>query len=299
MRVRFATMFMMVFVLITIMCLDTRTDIADFGRIDHNGQTGPVTLVIAAQQTTARRTTDGIQEARALGLKSIAQLERMRAREDAFFVRRAKFLAGRLNEVNRPGRVAQVARVNTGAEFLKVLTLTSRHAIIGSLIIYGHSGSNGLFMLEDRGFYRSIEEVVETTRVASGTAEEKGSKLRSLGARNIYDLQELLHQGAIRFAHQSTIVMLGCNTAGNLDIDPMGIAALMAESTGATTFGSLNETDATILDKPAATADQEFSLGTWVRFAKGEHPKPLNTSAIDPVQLTTNISVFGPQPKGL
>ncbi len=176
-----------------------------------------VNLVIADQKTPAPRTTDTVATARKQRLRTVDQLVRFRMQEDENFAQRAAKLYAGIDLTAAP---TALIRPTTGAAFLDALVFASRQGPIGSLVIYGHSSPAALYMMEDRGFYRSVKEVAEQTPLippGSADAAEKEKILRSFGARDLSDLEALVQQGEIRFAPDAMVIFTGCAAGGERD----------------------------------------------------------------------------------
>ena len=95
--------------------------------------------------------------------------------------------------------------------------------------------------------------------------------------------REPLARGEIRFTRDPVIVFAGCGVAGRRDIDPNGIAARMAEITGAKVIASIDVTDQS-MTRGRNFRNHEYSRRTWVRFRWAEPPERLNTRVIDALQ---------------
>lgn len=254
----------------------------------------PVSVVVADQKTAALRISDTLATARKHRLRSIGQLVRLRILEDANFAHRAEALARRMGQRIDAFATAEIVRPSTGADFLDELVAASRQGPIGNLVIYGHAAPTALYMMEDRGFYRSVQEVAASTLLPSPAGVSKEAELRRLGARDLGDLQKLLQDGAIRFAPDAVVVFTGCAAAGEKSLDPAGIAARMAEITKATVVASLGVTDQSMAGRRRNPSPDEFSRGTWVRFAKDAKPEKLGTRVLDPLRALHPESEVAP-----
>jgi hypothetical protein len=245
----------------------------------------PVTVLVAAQRTILPRVSDTPATARKERLGGVAQLVTLRVQEDRNFALKARNLGHRMQRsADRfPGEPERV-RVRTGADFLDALVLASRSAPIGNLVIYGHSAPTALYMREDRGFYASVAEVAEATRVVEGAEQEKENALRALGARDLADLAALIENGTVRFAPDAVIIFTGCAAAGHKDIERDGIAARTAAITGAAVFASIDVTDQSMAGRRAGPPELEYSRRTWVRFGKDGEGAKLNSKVLDPLK---------------
>ena len=76
------------------------------------------------------------------------------------------------------------------------------------------------------------------------------------------------------------IVFAGCGVAGKRDIETSGIAARMAEITGAKVIASIDVTDQS-MGRGANFRNHEYSRRSWVRFTREQPPERLNTRVID------------------
>ncbi len=249
-----------------------------------SNKTAPVNVVVADQKTAAPRISDTIETARKERKGTVDRLVKFRIQEDANFGRRADILVHRMaqrsDEFESP---AEIVRPATGAALLDALVLASRQGPIRNLVIYGHAGSASLYMMEDRGFYRSVSEVAASTLVPNDVGVGKEQTLRALGARDLHDLEMLVGSGDIRFAANAVIVFTGCAAAGEKNIDPTGIAARFAQITHATVIASLGVTDQSVVGRRGTRPFDEYSRGTWVRFVKGAEPQKLGTRILDPL----------------
>lgn len=244
----------------------------------------PVNVLVADQKTAAPRISDTPETARKKRMGSVDQLIKFRVLEDANFARRADILAHRMAQrIDEFESPAETVHPATGAAFLDALVFASRQGPIRDLVIYGHAGSASLYMMEDRGFYRSVSEVAENTLVPNDVGVSKEQTLRELGARDLHDLEMLVRSGDIRFAPNAVVIFTGCAAAGEKDIDPSGIAARFAEITDATVIASLGVTDQSVVGRRGALPFDEYSRGTWVRFVKGADPQKLGTRVLDPL----------------
>lgn len=252
----------------------------------------PVTLLIANQRTRALRTTDTQAEARKRRVGRIARLLVQREREDANFANRTKILAARMAEKVGFRRPPKLAAVTTGAKFLISLISASRRGRLTNVVVYGHAASTGLYMIEDRGFYAAVSDVAKSTRLVTGTNEEKEKKLRAMGARDLKDLETLIKYGAIRFAENATIIFAGCGVAGRTDVEVAGIASRTAVLSGATVIASVGVTDQSMARRPG-TSKFEYSRVTWVLFVKGSQPKKLQTKTLDVTGQLTPAPPYG------
>jgi hypothetical protein len=238
-----------------------------------------VNLLISGQKTVAPRTTDTLETAHEEKLETVAERVRLREMEDVYFAVKAKFLEQRI--YGGPTDPARLALPTTGAEFLDALVAASRRAAITNLVVFGHSASSGLYMLEDRGFYQSVSAAAQKSPLVDGPIAERLEKLRALGARDLGDLDDLVRRGDVKFAGDAVIVFTGCSVAGATEIEPLGIASRMAEITGAVVFASVDLTDGSMAEIPGWYRNVEYSKGTWVRFERGMNPKDLNTKVLD------------------
>jgi hypothetical protein len=256
-----------------------------------------VNLVIADQKTPTPRTTDTLLTARKQHLHTIEQLVRLRIQEDKNFAERAEKLYAALDHSDND---SALLRAKTGAEFLDALVAASRQAPISSLVIYGHSSPASLYMMEDRGFYRSVAEVAEKTPLAPSSDTDTGEKeqmLRTLGARDLHDLDALVRSGDIRFAPGAVVIFTGCAAAGEHTIDRQGIAASIAEIAHATVIASQGVTDQSIAGRHGYLTRNEYSRGSWVIFTEGAEPRRLAPRALDPLKaITTHVWAVAPTP---
>jgi hypothetical protein len=245
----------------------------------------PVTLLIVGQKTNSPRTSDTPEIAHHEKLETVAERVRLREMEDAYFARKASNLAQRLTAYAQGAHTpVKLLFASTGAEFLSVLTLASRRERIARIVVFGHSGPDGLYMLEDRGLYQTTKEIARDSPVVDGPAPEREARLKALGARDLGDLQELLKSGEVQLANDAVIIFTGCSVAGTTEVSPHSFAASMAEATGATVYGSVNVTDDTLA--PAANLwQQEYSIGTWVRFRRQHRFEDLNSKTLDVLKV--------------
>jgi hypothetical protein len=244
----------------------------------------PVNVLVADQKTSAPRISDTPETARQKRMGSVDRLVKFRVLEDENFARRAGILAQRMTQrIDEFESPPETVRPATGAAFLDALVLASRQGPIRNLVIYGHAGSASLYMMEDRGFYRSVSEVAKTTLVPNDVGVSKEQTLRDSGARDLHDLEMLVRSGDIKFAANAVVVFTGCAAAGEKSIDPAGIAARFAEITNATVIASLGVTDQSIAGRRGTLPFDEYSRGTWVRFVKGADPQKLGTRVLDPL----------------
>jgi hypothetical protein len=260
----------------TWMCLGCNVDSTPSEKI------APVNVFVVDQKTAAPRISDTPQTARKERMGSVDRLVKFRVLEDANFARRANILAHRMAQstIESP---PEIVRPATGAAFLDALVSASRQGPIGDLVTFGHAGSSSLYMMEDRGFYRSVSEVAESTLVPNAVGVSKEQTLRASGARDLHDLEILVRSGDIRFAANAIVIFTGCAAAGEKDIDPSGIAARFAEITHATVIASLGVTDQSVVGRRGTLPFDEYSRGTWVRFVKGANPQKLGTRILDPL----------------
>jgi hypothetical protein len=258
------------------MCFGCNVDSTSLGR------RAPVNVLVADQKTAAPRLSDTPQTARKQRMGSVARLVKFRVLEDENFAQRAEILAHRMAQrIDEFKDPAETVRPATGAAFLDALVFASQQGPIRNLVIYGHAGSASLYMMEDRGFYRSVSEVAQSTQLVGEGGADKEENLRRSGARDLHDLEMLVRSGDIRFAPDAVIIFTGCAAAGEKDIDPSGIAARFAEIANATVIASLGVTDQSIAGR-RLSAD-EYSRGTWVRFGKDSKPQKLGTRVLDPL----------------
>jgi hypothetical protein len=272
----------------TWMCLGCN---ADAGSAE---KTLPVNVLIADQKTDAPRISDTPETARKQRKGTVDRLVKFRVLEDKNFARRADILAHRMTQRIDEFEAPETIRPATGAAFLDALVSASRQGPIRNLVVYGHAGSASLYMMEDRGFYRSVSEVAKTTQVVDEADADKEAALRKLGARDLHDFEMLVRSGDIRFAADAVVVFTGCAVAGEKDIDTSGIAARFAEITGATVIASLGVTDQSIAARRGRVAFDEYSRGTWVRFIKGAEPEKLGTRALDPLSALGSAGRLAP-----
>ncbi len=249
----------------------------------YRGDDGRVSVMIVGRKTGAMRTTDTPAQLRKYRLYSVKAAIELRGAEDVHFGAKAKSLAQRLEDANPFAATPQLATVTTGAEFLDALVAASRRGPIANVAVFGHAAADALYMLEDRGFYAAVSDVAKSTKLAAGSDGEKQIKLRDLGARDLADLDALVKSGAIRFANNAVIVFTGCAVAGKQQIDFTGIAARVAEITGATTIASLDVTDQSMLFGQHVL-EVFYSRGMWVKFAREAAPERLKTKRIDVLQ---------------
>jgi hypothetical protein len=240
-----------------------------------------VNVLIANQKTALPRTTDTVQTARKERIGSVARLVRLRDREDANFAYRTVNLARRMKETNRFANPPELAAVTTGEEFLQALVTAARRGPIGNLVVYGHAAPNALYMREDLGFYASVDDIAAGSPLSAGVGGEPSAVLRAFGARDLGDLERLMRRGDIAFARDAVIVFAGCAVAGHRTIDLSGIAARLAELTGATVIASVGVTDQSMTMHRGSPWNIEGSRGTWVRFVRGAPPQTLATKYID------------------
>jgi hypothetical protein len=241
-----------------------------------------VTLLLALQRTTLPRGADTPENAHRHHLRSVARLIWLRGREDANFLNKTKNLAHAMSEDIRGFKnPAELALATTGEEFLDALVSASKHGPVRNMVLYGHSASNALYMLEDRGFYRAVSDAAEGTQLAAETSEAKEQELRARGARGLADLERLVLSGEVRFARDAVIVFAGCDAAGRIAPEPTGIAAELARVAGATVYASLGVTDQSMAPGRRPLPENEYSRRTWVRFARGAEPEKLNFKVLD------------------
>jgi len=186
----------------------------------------------------------------------------------------------------------------TGEEFLAALVEASQHAPIANVVVYGHAAPDALFMREDRGFYASVPDVAKNSHIVSGVEDEKDEQLRAVGARDLTDLEWLVARGEIRFTRAPVIVFAGCGVAGKRQVDTNGIAARMAEITGAKVIASIDVTDQS-MGRGTDFRNHEYSRRSWVRFARNQPPERLNTKVIDALkQLNFDGAAVASVPAG-
>jgi hypothetical protein len=257
-------------------------ELPDFDAIPHSAvpADGAVNLLVAVHRTGAQRYSDIYLTSGKRRKRPIATSMRLRRADDANFTNRTRFLARRLVEIGRPVSPPLLAVATTGEALLDAMVRASRQAPIGNMVIYGHAASNALFAREDRGFYASVMEVAKTSHIVTGTDAEKDEQLRLAGARDLSDLAWLHARGKIRFTRNPVIVFAGCGVAGKRDIDPGGIAARIAEITGAKVIASIDVTDQSMA-RGRDFRNHEYSRRTWVRFGPDGRPERLNTRVID------------------
>lgn len=250
----------------------------------------PVSLIVAVQKTAMPRTTDTPETARREHMRSVAAMVRLRPREDANFLNRAKKLASRMAAGGRFGPTQHVGRATTGEEFLAILAAASREGPIRNLVIYGHSGPTGLYMHEDRGFYVSLAAVAEASALVAGSNQEREDRLRDLGARDLGDLVRLIGTGDVRVTRDVVIVLTGCSAAGESVLEPDGFAAQTSQTVHARVFSSVGETDQSMTGSTA----HEYSRGNWVRFAPDASPNRLQSRTLDIIKQLNpdDVSAF-------
>ena len=239
-----------------------------------------VNLFVAAHRTGAQRYSDIHLTSGKKRRRPIATSMRLRRADDSNFTNRTRFLARRVDELGRSVSAPQLNVATTGEEFLAALVEASRRAPIANLVVYGHAAPAALFMREDRGFYASVLEVAKSSHIVSGVEDERDEQLRAAGARDLADFEQLLARGEIRFTRAPVIVFAGCGVAGKRDVDTNGIAARMAEITGAKVIASIDVTDQSMA-RGRDFRNHEYSRRSWVRFRGGETPERLNTRVID------------------
>lgn len=241
---------------------------------------GPVNLFVAVHRTAAQRYSDTYLTSGQKRRRPLAVSVRLRRQDDANFTNRTRFLARRVEEVGRPVSAPQLATATTGEEFLATLVEASKRGPIANLVVYGHAASNALFAREDRGFYASVMEVAKASQIVSGEDIDKDEQLRLAGARDLSDFEWLLARREIRFTANPVIVFAGCGVAGKRDIEPNGIAARVAEITGAKVIASIDVTDQSMA-RGRDFRNHEYSRRSWVRFTREQPPERLNTKVID------------------
>jgi hypothetical protein len=237
-------------------------------------------LFVAAHRTVARRYSDSYLTSGKPRRRAQAVSARLRRQDDSNFTNRTRFLLRRVAEIGPAVRAPARAVVTTGEELLDVLVAASRKEPIANLVVYGHAAPNALFMREDRGFYGTVMEVAKVSHVVSGEEIEKDEQLRRVGARDLWDFEQLVARGEIRFARNAVIVFAGCGVAGKRDIEPGSIAARMAEITGAKVIASIDVTDQS-MTRGRDFRNKEYSRRGWVRFLGAQTPERLNTKVID------------------
>jgi hypothetical protein len=253
---------------------------AEPAEISESHSRDPISVLIVGQKTRSPRVTDTLEVAHEEKLETVEERVRLREMEDHYFTKKAGYFAKRIAGA-QTGSVIEIAVATTGAEFLSILVSASIEREIGSIIVFGHSGTDGLYMLEDRGFYKDMTNVARNSSVVGGRFDERKDKLRALGARDLDDLGNLLRLGQIRFTNSAVIVFTGCSGAGLTEIDPSGFAATTSEITGATVFGSVNVTDDSVAAASEPLWAKEYSTGTWVQFMRGHRFEDLNTKTFD------------------
>ena len=239
------------------------------------------------------RTTDTLRTARKEGQRSVARLVRLRDREDANFAYRTVNLAKRMKETRRFINPPELATAATGDEFLQALIVASRQGPISNLVVFGHAAPKALDMREDRGFYASVAEVAEKSPLATGIDAQGAEVLRTLGARDLGDLEKLIGSGDVRLAADAVIVLTGCASAGHRRVDMSGIAARLADITGATIIASVGVTDQSMMRRAESPWNLEGSRGSWLRFAKGTSPQKLPSKYIEALQHLHTDNVPG------
>lgn len=226
---------------------------------------GGANLFLAVHRTGVQRYSDTSLSNGKKRRRPVTSSIRLRRADDANFTNRTRFLARRVEEMGRQASPPQVGAATTGEEFLAALAEASRRAPIANLVVYGHAAPTALFGREDRGFYASVIEVAKASQIVSGTDDERDEQLRAAGARDLGDFERLLARGEIRFVRNPVIVFAGCGVAGKRDIDPHGIAARIAEVTGAKVIASIDVTDQSMA-RGRDFRNHEYSRRTWVRF---------------------------------
>ena len=95
-------------------------------------------------------------------------------------------------------------RVYTGKEILYHLSQeTKNHGPISFFAYFGHSGSNGLFMSNNAGFYTG--------------SREKSSSAHPNMYSNVSELSYLIKKGDIKFTPNACIFLASCNTGSDSD----------------------------------------------------------------------------------
>ena len=253
--------------------------------------TAPVSVIIVAQKTAAPRGSD--ERARSAGQapgRSPAAAALHRQTEDRYFMRRARQLARRVGALPSFAPPPDVIPVETGAALLATLVSASRRGSIANVVIYGHSGPDGLYMLEDRGFYVRVSETAEKASFVSGSEAEKEARLRALGARDLSDLSALINSGAIRLSGDLVILFTGCSAGGEFEVEPSAIGAQIAALTGAQTTASVGAVDYSMAGGRIDT-HEEYSRRRWVRFVAGTKVDTLPGRKMDPMlQLSTFVA---------
>lgn len=242
--------------------------------------TGGISVFLAVHRTGAQRYSDTYLTNGQKRRRALATSVRLRRQDDANFTNRTRYLARRVAEIGRPVEAPQLGVATTGEEFLTKLVEASARGPIRNLVIYGHAASNALFAREDRGFYASVMEVAKASRIVSGEDVDKDEQLRLAGARDLSDLEWLVARGDVRFARNAVIVFAGCGVAGRRDVEPNGIAARVAEMTGAKVIASIDVTDQS-MGRGRDFRNKEYSRRSWVRFMGAQPPERLNSKVID------------------
>ena len=241
----------------------------------------PVSLFVATLKTVARRTGDAFEaDAGTAPGATLVDYARLRAAEDAFFVNRARHQASR---VDTAAALPVLARAETGAEFLDRLAAASRDGPIGRIVVYGHSGPDGLYMREDRGFYVDLDNTAANSSVVTGSIDGRVRALRERGARDLGDLAALIERGAVRFAPDAVIFFTGCSTAGEFTLQGSSMAIRIAMLTGAEVVGSVGSTDQSMAKLRGVRGNREFSRRKWVHVVGARFAEELRGQSLDPL----------------
>lgn len=146
--------------------------------------------------------------------------------ENKGFLRRGENLK---REMVRKGSKAEnihVQGTQTGEEFLEALKQASSRGEIQNLVVFGHPYTTGLFMHNDRGFFRDSVTGMD----------------RAGGARHMADLKALVDSGQVRFAKDAVAIFVSCGCGGAKEFDSTALAAEFTKVTGVASVSAVGLT---------------------------------------------------------
>ncbi|WP_117196371.1 hypothetical protein [Rhizobium terrae] len=243
----------------------------------------PVSVIIALQKTATQRASDASTSPGLVSSASATSGPAFRRAEDSYFRRRADRLADRLADGKSAAAQSQVFAVKTGGEFLSALAVASQVGPIANIVIYGHSGPDGLYMMEDAGFYVDVNAERRMAGVPPKQKSFATARHGETGARDIVGLKEMINAGEVKFTPDAIIVLAGCNAAGEINFNGTSIAAKLSEATQRRVVASIGKT---LSWSSFGGSDYgEYSLRNWVELDRDGAASFREEKGLDPLQI--------------
>lgn len=200
--------------------------------------------------------------------------------ENRYFLRRAKQSAQRFAIGRFFKSEDLVLAVSTGRELLDALATASLRGPISNVVVYGHSGPDGLYMLDDAGFYADLN-AIPIGNAQSGATSRTSAERRQTGARDVSDLVDMIRSGQVVLSIDVVFVLAGCSAAGEHNLDVESIASKLAHATNGRVVASVGQTMnwATF----GGPDYGEYSLNHWAEVRNGVQETPYGRG-LDPIR---------------